>query len=120
MTRALHSTVLALFAPGLLAGAAGFSAPDVTVGRNLQVSASVILPKPAAEGVQLTITAEDPTRVKFATSADHAGAASITVLLQPNAQVSPPFWIHGLGETGSVSYTIAGAGIGTAKGTVTL
>jgi len=122
MTCSLYSTIaVACFAPTLLEAAAALSAPDITVGRNLQAGASVVLPQPApAEGLQLTISSEDPSRVTFAAAPDGPGAASITLALRPRTVNSPEFWVHGSADAGAVSYTVAAPGIGSAKGKVTL
>jgi hypothetical protein len=121
MTRYSYLATAALFAPSLLTGAGGLSAPDITVGRNLQVPASVILPQPpSAGGLQLTITSGDPARVTFAAAPDQAGSASITLVPKSKSPVSPEFWVHGLADQGSVTYTIAVPGMDPAKGTVTL
>lgn len=111
---------LALSAPILLQ-AAGLSAPDVRVGRNLQVPVSIVLPEAApADGLQLTVETEDASRVQFAAAPDQKGSASIAITVRPRLVVSPEFWVHGLAESGVVRYSIAIPGKGSAQGAVTL
>jgi len=105
----------------VMLGAPGLAAPDLTVGRNLQMYATVRLSEPAPPaGTKLTLTSEDPKRLLLSEAPDKAGSASITLTVRPRSSESPEFWAQGLSDNGAVSYTAAGAGLGSVKGTVTL
>jgi hypothetical protein len=95
--------------------------PDVTVGRNLQMYTSVTLPAPAPpEGMQLTVTSGDPKRLLLSAGPEQAGSASITLTAKVGFVASPEFWVQGLADTGTVTYTVTAKGVGSGKGTVTL
>ena len=104
-----------------LPGAANLSVPDLTIGQNLQAPVSALVPQGApAGGVELTITSDDPARLLFAVSHDKPGSASIVIKLAQHTVLSPEFWVHGLADRGTVTYTISAPGVGSAKGTVRL
>ncbi|MGP8243291.1 MAG: hypothetical protein ACLQVN_02110 [Bryobacteraceae bacterium] len=108
-------------APYALLAAPGITVPSVTVGRNLQMYASVRLPEPAGDGgVTLTLSSDDPTRLLLSAVPDKAGSATISITIPPRFIESREFCLQGLADSGSVTYTISAAGIGSAKGTVTL
>jgi hypothetical protein len=123
----VRSTVLAsaFFAvvglPYALPAATGITAPDVTVGRNLEMYTSVRLPQPAPEsGVQLTLTSDDPSRLLLSAAPDKAGSATISLKVRPHLSETPEFWVQGLADSGEATYTISGPGIDIGKGTVKL
>ena len=122
----MRSTILAVaFASliGALPGIAGsaLTLPSLTVGRNLQTSATITLAEPAPEiGVRFTVTSDDPSRLLLSAAPDQAGSSSISVTVNPNFRASREFWVHGLGDSGSVGYTVNAQGMDTTKGTVTL
>jgi len=101
--------------------AAGIVAPKVTVGRGLEASTRIRLPQanPEAE-FKLTVTSDDPARLLLATGADRAGAAQITLTLQPNVALSPEFWLQALADGGNATYTVSAEGMESGKGTVTM
>jgi hypothetical protein len=120
MSRYLYSAAFAILAPVLLPGA-GIPAPDVTVGSHLQAPVGLILPAPApVNGLQLTITSEDPTRLTIAPTPDRAGAASLTLTVRPGAVVAPEFWLQGRAASGSLKYSVAAPGFSPTQGNVTL
>lgn len=108
-------------APHPLSAAAGITAPNVTVGRNLEMYTSVRLPQPAPEsGVQLTLTSDDPGRLLLSAAPDKAGSATLSLTVRHRLTESPEFWVQGLADSGEATYTISVAGMDSAKGTVTL
>jgi hypothetical protein len=107
--------------PYALFAATGITAPKVTVGRNLEMYTSLRLPQPAPEsGVQLTLTSDDPSRLLLSLAPDKAGSATLSLTVRPHQSETREFWVQGLADSGEATYTISGAGIGSAKGTVTL
>lgn len=120
ITRAVAAIIFA-GAPSAMFCAAGLTAPDVTVGRNLQTWTNVKLPAPAPQGgVQLTVTSDDPNRLLLSDAPDHAGSASITLAVKAGFGTSPDFWVQGRADSGTVTYNVSASGAGAAKGTVKL
>jgi hypothetical protein len=100
---------------------ARLTAPNVTVGKDLQTTAQITLDSPSPANLSITIQSNDPTKVRFARNANEPGEASITlVLTDPGRIVTPPFFVHGLDSTGSVNYTATAPGYSSATGTVNL
>jgi hypothetical protein len=117
----LVGVVVLGFAPSTIFGATGLKAPDLTVGCDLQTFVSVKLPAPApSEGVQLTVTSEDPKKALISRSVDKAGSASITLMVKGGSNSSPEFFVQGLTDSGSVAYTVTAPGMEAAKGKITL
>ncbi len=115
--------ILALLFAGqaALPGAATLSVAGLTVGRNLQAPASVMMPQGApAGGVELTIASDDPARLLLAAAHDQRGSASIVLKSASHAVVSPEFWVQGLADSGTATYTVTVPGMGSVKGTVKL
>ena len=95
--------------------------PSVTVGENLEVPISLKLPAPAPTAeTKIKLTSEDPKRLLFSLKPELAGTAEITVSIQAGNTGSPEFFVHGLGKTGTVSYSASAPGLEKGKGTVTL
>ena len=113
--------VAAAAVPCIMAVGSDLSAPTVTVGRNLQASASVTLAKPVPpDGLQITITSDDPSRLLLSKAQDQPGSASISLKLVPQSIRSPEFQLRARAESGTVSYTISAPGLESGKGAVTL
>jgi hypothetical protein len=92
----------------------------LTVGRNLQVPASIALNGVAPSGgLAMNITSNDG-RLKFSDSPTAAGASSITLNLPPLARGTNDFYVHGLDSTGTATFTAQAAGFGSATATVSL
>src|SRR5664279_262973 len=83
------------------AGAAGLTAPDLTVGRNLQTYGALRSAEAAPQdGVRITLTSDDPKRLLLSDAADKAGSASITLTVRSHYFESPDFWVQGLADHG--------------------
>jgi|ERR1051326_533728 hypothetical protein len=107
-------------APLAIAGPA-LTLPSVTVGKNLQMNATVTLAQPAADtGLQLTVTSDDPSRLLLSTDPEQAGSAKISVKVNSKFRESREFWLQGLSDHGSATYTVTAEGMETANGVVTL
>jgi hypothetical protein len=98
---------------------AGLVAPTVTVGENLETTTRVLLNSPST-GITVTITSNDPSKVLFSTTPEAAGQASIQLNVPPGVTATPLFFVHGLANSGSVTYSAVGNGFGSAVGTVNL
>ena len=97
---------------------------DVTVGKNLQTTATVRLGPPAVAVVDIpvTITSGDPTKLKFGAVVGGVATPSnaITVTIPQNQSATPEFFVYGLDSVGSVPYTISAPGYGSINSTVPL
>ena len=114
------AAVVFVATPAVMFCASGLAVPDVTVGRNLEMYASVKLPEAAPQsGVPLTVTSDDPTRLLLSQAPDQAGSTSITLAVNSGLVNSPEFWVQGLADNGSATYHVTANGLGTAKGKVT-
>ncbi|HLH16922.1 MAG TPA: hypothetical protein VKX45_06860 [Bryobacteraceae bacterium] len=116
LTSAAICRLLAVPAPA----AAGITAANATVGRSLEADATVRLTPVSAEPVTLTLTSDDPARLLLSTAPDRPGSAQISLKIQARFPESPDFWLQGLADSGTVTYTVSAEGLGSAKGTVTL
>lgn len=120
-THLMFRIVLLMPAAALLAGAPGMTPANVTVGKNLQASASIAFDEPVpVEGVEVILTSDDPNKLLLAKTPDAAGSASISLSVKGQFRASPEFWLHALADSGSVTYTATTPGLGSSKGTVTL
>src|SRR5262249_12237978 len=91
----------------------------LTVGQNLETNTSISLNGVVGSGgVMLTITSNDPSRLKFSAAPDTAGSGTLTINLLAGAHGTPDFYVQGFGNTGSVGFTAQANGFGTASGTV--
>jgi len=101
--------------------AKGVVLPNVTVGQNLEVAASIALTETApAEGVEITLTSGDPNLVLFSKSAESKGVASLAARVRPGVLESDEFYVQGLGSTGTAMYTVSAPGFGSSTGKVTV
>ena len=100
---------------------ATLSPGNVTVGKNLETTAQVgfngTVP---AGGLIITITSDNPSQMLLSASPTAAGSASIMLNAPFNAHTSPVFYVQGLADSGTVTYTASMPGFGSNTGTVTL
>ena len=93
----------------------------ITVGQNLQATTTISLNGVVGQGgVILTITSNDPSRLKFSATPGDAGSGALSITLPAGAHATTDFYVQGFGNTGTVGYTAQANGFGTAAGTVTL
>jgi len=107
------------------AHAKGLKPANVTVGANLETTATVALTESApSEGLQITVTSANPGRVRLSTKADEAGTGSIRLTVQGGLRFSPEFYVQGVSlqgsESSSITYTAAAANFDSGDGVVTL
>jgi hypothetical protein len=115
------AAIAALVVVRSAAGAPGLAVPNLTVGRTLQVYATVRLTEAAPQSsVRIVVTSDDPKRLLLSESPDKAGSASITLTVAPRYFESPDFWVQGLADHGAATFTATAAGVGSIQGTVTL
>jgi len=122
----LKVSIPAVFVLSMIAASAAGSAKELklanlSVGANLETSATVALSEAAPiEGLPVTITSNDPSKVRFSATPEEAGAASITVTARGNFHATTDFYVQGLSNNGSVTYTASAAGFERGAATVTL
>ncbi|MDQ6705372.1 MAG: hypothetical protein M3Z85_05340, partial [Acidobacteriota bacterium] len=98
----------------------GITLSTASVGQNLQTGVTITLAQPAGpNGVQVTLTSSDPSKVVLAARSSDPGQASLTVPVAAGLTTAAVF-VQGLGAApGTVSLT-ASAPDGTGAGTVNL
>jgi hypothetical protein len=94
--------------------------PDSSVGKNLQASARIAIPEPAAEQLEITIRSSDPAKLLIAGNSMEAGAESLVIRVREGFRASPEFWLQALSNEGTAAYTATTQRYGAATGTVTL
>lgn len=119
LTRAV-AFVVGVLAPLAVIAAPAVTVPTITVGSHLQMWTAIRISDPPSQGVELTLTSDDPTRLLLSKAPDQPGAPTITLRAAPRRIASPEFCLQALADTGTVTYTISAEGIGTIKGTVNL
>lgn len=118
----LRLAVLSAIAiPSVSAAAAGITAPDANIGRNLQVPITVRLPdtKPR-QNIKLTVTSDQPARLLLSTDPEKTGVKTISLNVPPQFLETPTFWLQGLADSGTATYTVSAEGLGRTKGKVKL
>jgi len=118
----LHSVIaFSLLFASAAASAKELMLTNVTVGANLETTATVTLSEPAPlEGLEITVTSSDPSKVRFSAKPDEAGSASLTTVARGNFRATPEFYVQGISDRGSVTYTAKAAGFDSGGATVTL
>ena len=100
--------------------ASGFALNALTVGKDLQSSASGSLQAPApVGGIAVTLTSADPAKLLLAPNATTAGAASI-VLNMTGGTTSLSYFVQALAGSGTVQVTASAPGLVNGSATVTL
>jgi hypothetical protein len=99
---------------------AGLVPVSVTVGKNLETNARIVLNGVASSTVQINLTSNNPSQLLLSTTPTGAGSASIVVTLPAGSDRTQDFYVYGLGGSGTATYTASAPGFGTATGTVTL
>ena len=93
---------------------------DVTVGQNLEGSVMVTLNGPlTADGVDVTLTSNDPGRLVLSATPESAGSPSITIKLRPTSR-EMEVYAQALDKSGTATFTASASGVPSVTGTVTL
>lgn len=95
--------------------------PELHVGRNLQTSTTIKLARPApANGLEIVLESNDPTRLLFTKEPDKTGAPLITLNVRPNMRETPDFWVQAFGDDGAVQFTAKESSLGEFTGSVSV
>jgi hypothetical protein len=122
-TPALGGSILITVLPS------GLTAFTATIGNNLQTNVHVTRSGDLTSIAQVTITSPDPSLLVFSTtptgnvsgtSNTAPPTASITVTIPAGQTITPDFYAHAYGSSGTVSCNVSAPGYGTATATVTL
>jgi len=121
MIRGIGAAIAAIaFIPSTVF-AAGFIAPPVSVGENLEVESRIALSEKAPMGgLSVRVASSDASRVLLSLQPQEKGSEFITVQIAEGQRSSPEFFFHGLANAGSVSYKLTATGLEPGTGQVTL
>jgi hypothetical protein len=94
---------------------------SVTVGKNLMTTSQGELSAAApAGGLQVTVSAADPTQVLLSATGTDAGSASLTFTFSQGQYQTPQFWVYSVGGLGSQTINISAPGYTSGSGIVTI
>jgi hypothetical protein len=98
-----------------------FSLPDqITIGHNLQLGGHLTSGELAPlAGLNVTVTSSDPAKLLLSSSPTDPGSKSISVLI-PSGGYSGSFFLQGVGDSGTVSYTASAPGFQTREAKINL
>jgi hypothetical protein len=100
-------------------GGASMTAPNITVGKGLQVPAQVTLTGVPSADQTLTLTSNDSARLRFGAAPTDTGSGTISILIKAGHNASPIFYVQGFDNIGTATYSATMPGFGTTAGTVT-
>lgn len=93
---------------------------ELAVGENLEVRGILGLGAASpVEGVRVTLSSDDPTRLLLSDSATGTGSKSITILIPANESWRP-YYVQALGSSGTVTYKATALGFQNRTATVFL
>jgi hypothetical protein len=112
---------------------AGLIPTGATVGNGLEATASVSLngvatggtcslvsPNVYTGGLTVTLTSNNPSQLQLAVNPTDPGSTSIAVCINGGLNHTPAFYVYGLANSGSPTYTATAPGFGSSNGTVML
>ncbi len=79
---------------------------NVTVGQGLEINTNFTLQGAPLGATDFIVTSNDPTKLQLANDATSAGTPSIIVTIPLGLSNSPDFFVHALGNSGTVGYTV--------------
>jgi hypothetical protein len=103
--------------------------PSPTIGNNLQAGMTISRNGDLTAATQVTITSSNPSLLLFSTTPTGNAAGGtcgtaacyvITLTIPANQSVTPQFYAHAYGSSGTAPYTASATGYGTQDGSVTL
>lgn len=93
---------------------------DINVGKDLEVRGDVMLGEEApANGLDVTLTSSDPTRLLLSTRENERGTTCITLHIPPGNGTAP-YYIQALADSGIVQYTGSAPGYRTRIANISL
>lgn len=93
---------------------------DMTIGHDLEVGAHLTLGEPApADGLNVTIVSADPAKLLLSVGRLDPAAKSITLPIKGGTS-NIGYFLHGIGDSGSVSHTATAPGYQSRSGVVAL
>lgn len=93
---------------------------EIHLGKNLQVPSHILLGETAGpKGVDVTITSGDPKLLLVSDSDEKLGKESITVHV-PAGQSRVPYYVQGVGDTGTVTHSASAPGYRTRVAPITM
>jgi hypothetical protein len=85
-------------------------ADEFTVGKNLQLLGVLCLGEaPPEGGLKVTLTSSDPSKLVLSAKEDEPGSGTL-VLNMPKGELTAKYYLQGLGDSGSVTYTATAPG----------
>ena len=121
MIRLIGSFALFVAMPVSMFASARLTAADSTVGQSLATNANLTLSEAApAGGLQITVTSGNPSLMLLANRPEAAGSASIVVRVEAGRQRTPDFYVYGLENSGTATYTASAPGYDKCTATVRL
>ena len=94
--------------------------PNITVGKDLQGSASVNFSVVTGASTTITVTTTDTSKILLSSTATAKGSGSVTVTALTGTKNSPSFFVQSLTDTGTATLTIKAAGYQDTTAIVTL
>ncbi len=105
----------------ILTAVPALTPPGGTIGSNLEAFANVQFSEAVpADGLPLTITSDDESRLLFSEAPETRGTKTLTLKVSGGQSQSPEFYIQAFGAPGAATYKVSAPGFGTAKGTITI
>ena len=93
---------------------------EINLGKNLQVPSHILLGEVAGpKGLDVTITSSDPKALLISDSSETLGKGSIVVHV-PAGQSLVPYFVQGMGDTGTVTHSASAPGYRTRVAPITL
>lgn len=93
-------------------------ADDLKIGKDLQMPGIVCLGDAAgADGLEVTLTSDDPGKLLLSESPDKTGSRSITLKV-PSGGVTAQYYMQSLSDSGTVSYQATAKGYRSREGHV--
>ncbi len=98
-----------------------FAIPNgLMVGKDMQTAGQVGLGQAAPpEGVAMTVTSEDPSKLLISSSATEVGSGSVVIQV-PGGAFGGTVYLQALSDTGKINYTASAPGYQSRSGVVTL
>jgi hypothetical protein len=93
---------------------------NVTVGKNLEAAAQIVLSTGVSSDLVVTLTSSDSTKVLLSTDPTLPGTSTITMTVKAPSNHTQVFYVYGLASSGTSGYTATATGFGTTTGLVTL